>query len=468
MWPNDSTYQGNTQNSEFYFKSPLVLFSDGYDEYEHTWVHLSPNLKEKLSIQLKKINNYYNLELPVSDDLTSYDNSDYLWLSCELERLRKLCNMAVRNEDTNELLSGQGQIPYIQIRLQALAYSVASRYPKSKLDAYGFEYKPHFVIEFEKPFLDAFMKFIFAMFDDNPQHIIESSESDKKIIYQHRAPIYRKIAFGKYFSTRHDLPGIIFTKAVQMLLAHEMAHVGLGHLNLQAVDNEFGLNDNTMIVEEQQADTNAICWILGERFLEMENNKLNITKDDLFKELSITIFAVYMLYTWDYSAEERIWNENTKNTFGRGNHLPYQLRAYNMLKASLNKLIDIGKMSEEIGIYSKDAKLVDSSFMNSVFDEAIDMIYAFEEAYHMFFAKTEDMYNLILETDIQSLLNMIKAEMQDTLPKLEKQNIPWLLGYEPEAILELKRVHNLSEEVIYRLKENGTYWKINDFVPWTE
>ena len=103
---------------------------------------------------------------------------------------------------------------------------------------------------------------------------------------------------------------------------------------MQAADREFGLKEDTMIVEEQQADIQAICWVLGERFFEMENNKLEITQDDLFQELSITIFSVYMLYTWDYSAKERIWSDDTKKKFGSGDHLPYQLRAYNMLMTS--------------------------------------------------------------------------------------------------------------------------------------
>lgn len=463
MYPNDPTYQGNAQNTDFYFNSPLVQWADNYDEFEHTWTHLSERLKNAWSSQLKEINSCRNLELPQPNDLTSYDNSDYLWLSYELENMRQLCNMAVRDEETGRLLPGEGQIPYIQIRLQAKAYSKNSRYPKSKLNEYGFEYKPHYVIEFEKPFLDAFMKFIFAMFDDNPQHFKDMPNGERIIVYQHKAPIYRNSAFGKYFATRHDLPAMMFSKATQMLLAHEMAHVAFGHLDLQAVDKQFGEKDDTKIVEEQQADIQAICWVLGERFLEMENNQLDITQEDLFQELSIAIFSVYMLYTWDYSEKERIWSDDTKKKFGRGDHLPYQLRAYNMLEASLNRLIHLGEWSEKAGTLSKDGKSLTVDFMKSVFDEAIDMIYAFENAYHMFFANTEDIYNLALEADSKALLNMIKSEMRDEFPELTKENIPWLLGCEPEAQEELKRVRELSEEVVRRLRENGTYWRIKIF-----
>lgn len=98
---------------------------------------MSEELKNKLSNQIKEINSCRNPELPQPNDLTSYDNSDYIWLSCELENMRQLCNMAVRDEVTGEVLPGQGQIPYIQLRPQAKEYSPNSRYPKSKLNAYG-------------------------------------------------------------------------------------------------------------------------------------------------------------------------------------------------------------------------------------------------------------------------------------------------------------------------------------------
>lgn len=86
------------------------------------------------------------------------------------------------------------------------------------------------------------MKFIFAMFDDNPQQFMDMPEGERIIIHQHKAPIYRNPVFDKYFTMRHDLPGMRFSKSIQMLLAHEMARVGLGHLDLQAVDNKYAIN----------------------------------------------------------------------------------------------------------------------------------------------------------------------------------------------------------------------------------
>lgn len=42
-----------------------------------------------------------------------------------------------------------------------------------------------------------------------------------------------------------------------------------------------------------------------------ERPKDRIGADDLKEELAMSIFAVYLLYTWNYSGMERMWNKNT-------------------------------------------------------------------------------------------------------------------------------------------------------------
>ena len=53
--------------------------------------------------------------------------------------------------------------------LKATACDYNTLYPKSTLNNYGKKYKPHYVVEFEQPFLVAYMNFIAGVFDDNPQ-----------------------------------------------------------------------------------------------------------------------------------------------------------------------------------------------------------------------------------------------------------------------------------------------------------
>lgn len=69
------------------------------------------------------------------------------------------------------------------------------------------------------------MNFIVTVFDDNPQTYIEL-DGYKYITHQYRAPIYLMPPFKQKFDTRHDIPGMIFSEAIQMLLYHELAHIG--------------------------------------------------------------------------------------------------------------------------------------------------------------------------------------------------------------------------------------------------
>ena len=46
-------------------------------------------------------------------------------------------------------------------------------------------------------------------------------------------------------------------------------------------DPEYGNNPDVQITEEDEADNQAICWLLGIRFLESPSNVLEIGADDL-------------------------------------------------------------------------------------------------------------------------------------------------------------------------------------------
>ena len=76
-----------------------------------------------------------------------------------------------------------------------------------------------------------------------------------------------------------------------MLLYHELAHIGGGHLDLKAADPEYANNPDVQITEEDEADNQAICWLLGIRFLEAPSNILEIGADDLKEELANVYFC---------------------------------------------------------------------------------------------------------------------------------------------------------------------------------
>ena len=303
------------------------------------------------------------------------------------------------------------------------------------------------------------------MFDDNPQTYVEL-DGHKYITHQYRAPIYRLPPFEQKFDTRHDIPGMIFSEAIQMLLYHELAHIGGGHLDLKVADPEYANNPDVQITEEDEADNQAICWLLGIRFLEAPSNILEIGADDLKEELAMSIFAVYLLYTWNYSGMERMWNKNTISDYGHKSHLPYQLRAYRMLSAALTRLQNLGIWCEDGQVCSADGKKIKKEFFEEVEKLAFQMINSFETSLSMFFAKTENIYELAQSERLQELYEMVIKEQDELIPEISKEEIPWRLGLEPEGQAEMQRVHDLWKDVREHLEKNGTYCRLRIFEEW--
>ena len=71
-----------------------------------------------------------------------------------------------------------------------------------------------------------------------------------------------------------------------------------------------------------------------------------------------------------------------------------------------------------------DGKQIVPDFMTKAFEEAINMIYSFKCAYHMFFAKTENVYDMASNKQFDELHQMVLKEQEESLPKLKKQQIP--------------------------------------------
>ena len=134
-----------------------------------------------------------------------------------------------------------------------------------------------------------------------------------------------------------------------------------------------------------------------------------------------------------------------------------------MLNTSCCKLIELGKTAETSGITASGGEKITKAYMDTAFDKAMEMIDAFERAFHMFYVRTEDVYNLALDEQFGKLRQMAINENNSSIPTLKKENIPWRLGFEPEAKKELKRVDELWKDVRKRLIENGSYCILRDF-----
>ena len=125
----------------------------------------------------------------------------------------------------------------------------------------------------------------------------------------------------------------------------------------------------------------------------------------------------------------------------------------------------LGIWSERDQIISADGKPITAIFMNDAFREALNMIDAFERSFHMFYAHTENIYELALNEEYEELRRVCMQEY-NAPSSFAKENIPWLLGYEDAAQEELERLHNLWPEVRAKLIANGTYCVPKAVAPW--
>lgn len=80
------------------------------------------------------------------------------------------------------------------------------------------------------------------------------------------------------------------------------------------------------------------------------------------KELAMSVFAVYLLYTWNYSGEKRVWNKKTISNYGHKSHLPYQLRAYRMLSFTTTRFHNLGEWCECGHVCTAEGNPIDKEF----------------------------------------------------------------------------------------------------------
>ena len=55
------------------------------------------------------------------------------------------------------------------------------------------------------------------------------------------------------------------------------------------------------------------------------------------------------------------------------------------------------------------------------------MINSFETSLSMFFAKTENIYELAQSERLQELYEMVIKEQDELIPEISKEKVPWLL-----------------------------------------
>lgn len=452
-WDNDNTFHGKADSYELMFNSPFAG--------KENVASFSKDKMDELKQYIEQLDQMHHVGLVKEDDLTSYDNPDFLWLSYELNRMRLRYNASQRNPYTREVLQGHSQIPYVHICLNALAMSVSSLYPQSTLNKYKSSIKEHYVVDFELPFLKKYMEFLCGLFDDNPQVI----DKNKRVVYQFKAPIYRKSPFTTMFDYRHEIPATIFHQSVLMLLSHELAHIGNGHLKLIAKDKAYGSSQDVLRACESDADCTALCWLLGSRILDVEGTCLEIAADDYIEELALSVCSVYMLLSWSYDKDHRKWNVESIN---KSDHFPASVRAYNMLNLAYTRLLKIGEWCERDGIVTSDKVKIDKAFTEKAFTIGMEMIKAFDRTFFMKHAHTEEVCELFDKGEGREVYQMALQEQSEGRVDIGIADAFYMIGCTKDAQAELKKIHELWPEVRSRLLEVDPYCRLAAVEPWNE
>ena len=91
-WDNDYTFHGKTDSYELMFNSPFAG--------KENVASFSKDKMNELKQYIEQLDQKHQVGLVKEDDLTSYNNPDFLWLSYELNRMRLRYNTSQRNPYT--------------------------------------------------------------------------------------------------------------------------------------------------------------------------------------------------------------------------------------------------------------------------------------------------------------------------------------------------------------------------------
>ena len=278
--------------------------------------------------------------------------------------------------------------------------------------------------------------------------------------------IYNTSGFAKKFKERNVLISEIFCNSLQMILAHETAHVANGHWNLRMKENQYSMQKDVMMVCELNADHTAIMWLLNELLFEEgkpESPFLAYKKSDLIHLWSIRIFSAYLALSWGYQDDERIWSAQTLEDFQRNHgatHPPYQFRVYNLLNEAFFHIEHICKESEMsmtttgmLPLCTIDGHRLDSEVSAAVKKEVLNLVYSFEASF-------KESYATDVRDTEQKLDESLVVE-KESRPKTAKE-VPFLFAYMDKAKQELKRIEAKWPEVRGKLETVGTYRKLQE------
>lgn len=271
--------------------------------------------------------------------------------------------------------------------------------------------------------------------------------------------IYNTSGFASLFQSRVFLVTDIFISSLEMILAHETAHIARGHWNLRVNEVEYSQQRNVMMNCEIQADHTAMRWLLNELLYDTITGEpqypiLAYTKEHLIYLWSVRIFSAYLSLSWGYREDERVWCLRTINEFCEDRnktHPPYQFRVFSILNHAKEHLDHMEKQNSKEGyiIRTADNKPLDKDLFEQVWSKTMDMVYSFEVGLKSSWGNDE-------RSVLQKLEDGLNIEKRSIPNHMEE--IPFMMAFMEQSQKELAEYEKQWPEILEKLKQYGMYF----------
>lgn len=286
-------------------------------------------------------------------------------------------------------------------------------------------------------------------------------KSRNAVVWPMGKSIYNTSGFAPLFRKRTELIADIFENSMEMILAHEVAHVARGHWNLRLKEPAYSYKRNVMMNCEIQADHTAMRWLLNELLYDTVSQNLHhpvlrYSRNELIHLWSVRIFSAYLSLSWGFREDERVWDSKTIEDFiqdRKGTHPPYQFRVYSILCHAREHLehMTASCTKNKLKLYTADERVLDESIFDEVWKRTLDMIYSFEYAFR---TSWEDDDRTIMQK-LRDGLYIPKKSVPDKIV-----NIPFMMGYMDKAQREMQQYEDMWPEVLEKLREYGMYFRM--------
>lgn len=271
--------------------------------------------------------------------------------------------------------------------------------------------------------------------------------------------IYNTSGFASLFQSRVSLVTDIFISSLEMILAHETAHIARGHWNLRVNEVEYSQQRNVMMNCEIQADHTAMRWLLNELLYDTITGDprypiLAYTKETLIYLWSVRIFSAYLSLSWGYREDKRIWCTNTIEEFCKARdktHPLYQFRVFSILNHVKEHLDHMQEQNAKNGyvIRTADNKPLDKDLFEQVWSKTMDMIYSFEVGLKLSWGKDE-------RSVMQKLEDGLNID-ENSFPK-SKEEVPFMMAFMEQSQNELTEYEKQWPEILEKLRKYGMYF----------